>query len=81
MAKDAKKGSSKIHNERERAKMAGKGRTPDFAPGSDEGATFVGEIGLRGDDVSLHGYRTPEQDRRENEKRYHPPASSPPETR
>lgn len=61
-------------SDRARAAIRGKGKAPDYAPGSDEGMHFTGELGERGDDTSLRGFTTPGQRIREDAARYRPPA-------
>jgi hypothetical protein len=69
MANNARKAKATGHTDQERARLRGKGREAD-GPDPTLGYVFEGELGLR-------GYRTPEEDVRQNEKRYHPPAPSP----
>jgi hypothetical protein len=72
MASNARKASSTGHTDQERARLRGKGRERDGSVTTGEGYIFEGEIGLR-------GYRTPEEDVRQEQKRYHPPAPNPAE--
>jgi len=67
--KNAKSAKSTGHTDQERARLRGKGHEPDIRSAS-EVHIFEGELGLR-------GYRTPEEDARQNQKRYHPPAPKP----
>lgn len=55
-------------SDRERAELRGKGRAPDFEPGSDEGTRREQEPGQRGEDTSLRGQRTGSQDTPRNER-------------
>lgn len=61
-------------SDHERNAIRGKGKSPDYGPGSEEGLHFTGELGARGDDTGLRGHTTPGQRIREDEKRYRPPA-------
>ena len=54
-------------NDRERAKLRGKGHEPDYGPGSEEGSRMVEELGLSGDTTSLRGHKTGSQDTPRNE--------------
>lgn len=54
-------------NDRERAKLRGKGHEPDYGPGSVEGSRMVEELGLSGDTMSLRGHTTGSQDTPRNE--------------
>lgn len=71
MASNARKASSTGHTDQERARPRGKGHKVNSHT-TGEGYIFEGEIGLR-------GYRTPEEDARLEQKRYHPPATNPEE--
>lgn len=77
MANDAKKGAPEAKTDLDRAKLRGKGHEPDYAPGTREGMTFIGELGQRGGDKSMHGYDAPGSE--PPEERYHPPAKNPSE--
>jgi hypothetical protein len=67
--KNAKSAKSTGHTDQERARLRGKGREPDIQSTA-EVHVFESEMGLR-------GHRTPEEDARQNKKRYHPPAPTP----
>lgn len=59
--RDSKALRGQTHNDHERAKLRGKGRSPDYPPGSNEGLEFTGEMGLSGDTTSLRGFTTGSQ--------------------
>lgn len=61
MSKGKNRGFKDNLNDRERAKLRGKGRTPDYKPSSDEGHIFTGEIGMRGDNTGLRGHTVSEK--------------------
>jgi hypothetical protein len=54
-------------NDRQRAQLRGKGRAPDYAPGSEEGARQAEEIGRSGDTTGLRGEPVGSQDSPRNE--------------
>jgi hypothetical protein len=66
-------------SDRERAEIRGKGRAPDYEPGSDEGTRQFQEPGQRGDTTSLRGHETGRQDTPRNDrlKADNPPESGP----
>jgi hypothetical protein len=55
-------------NDQDRAEIRGKGREPDFDPGSDEGTRQMQEPGKSGDTTSLRGQKTGSQNPPHNEK-------------
>jgi hypothetical protein len=54
-------------NDRQRAQLRGKGRAPDYAPGSEEGTRLIEETGLTGDTTGLRGQQVGSQDTPRNE--------------